>query len=356
TNYLPYQSDTLVSESTTATNGTSSTATFAAKVDYNKPAGLYSIAFDLKTIPIVTQTYMQDMDPNICKTDSPTIVIDSRDEQPYLIQRLDDGKCWMLDNLNLDLTNKTIVDNITTANTHVDAASLKSLKEGNRTDCGEEDCSRYATSGLALENWISGAVYSVPHVNKGGTCSTKTTYPCEYDGVYTNNTVLYTLISDSTFGLGSGKIGVYYNYCAASAGNYCYGDGGKSGTPPSAGDEARAQYDICPANWRLPTGGSDGEFRTLCTAINGGECSYNTDQSMDASDANSMQHKFSLLLSGFVSGGIGSRQGNYGVFWSSSYASSTHIFAMRADVTDINLRVNDYRYNGESVRCILNES
>ncbi len=119
TNYLPYQSDTLVSESTTATNGTSSTATFAAKVDYNKPAGLYSIAFDLKTIPIVTQTYMQDMDPSVC-TETPTIVIDKRDEQAYTIRRIGNA-CWMIQNLRfsepeLNSSTSNIANNYTENN------------------------------------------------------------------------------------------------------------------------------------------------------------------------------------------------------------------------------------------------
>ena len=72
--------------------------------------------------------------------------------------------------------------------------------------------------------------YSQPLVNRSGKCdSTKNgDYPCVgkwQDASYTNNTVIDTADASNTkydYGPGSYKIGTYYNYCAASAGTYCY--------------------------------------------------------------------------------------------------------------------------------------
>ena len=190
TNYLPYQSDTLVSESTTATNGTSSTATFAAKVDYTKPAGLYSSAFDLKTIPIVTQTYMQDMDPSVC-TETPTIVIDKRDEQIYTIRRIGSTGCWMIDNLRFagtELSSST--SNISSVYT---------------------DANPYlVNNGSGYGNLTSGNSYNEARIHIGVDDKNNPT--------------------------------IWYNYAAASA-----------ETITSDNNNNNAEYDICPSKWKLPT-------------------------------------------------------------------------------------------------------
>ena len=365
TNYLPYQSDTLVSESTTATNGTSSTATFAAKVDYTKPAGLYSIAFDLKTIPIITQVYMQDMTAEQC-TETPTIVIDKRDEHPYLVQRLADGKCWMLDNLDLDLTNESIVANLTTENTNIDTVNdpyaLESLKNGARSNGN-----KYATAGLELHNWTGAGMtplspdvsFSQPLVNRSGKCdSTKNSnYPCVgvwQDASYTNNTVIDTADSSNTkynYGPGSYEIGTYYNYCAASAGTYCYGNGTSAGTTVS-GD---ATSDICPAGWHMPSdnGGTNGDYLALCSAIKGSACTGDAWNTMVATDSASLQYQLSTPLSGDYNYGTAYRQGTYGVFWSTTYYSGPNMWFLVVNSSGVHPQDDSgRRTNGKSVRCV----
>ncbi len=372
TNYLPYQSDTLVSESTTATNGISSTATFAAKVDYNKPAGLYSIAFDLKTIPIITQVYMQDMDPSVC-TETPTIVIDNRDEHPYLIQRLADNHCWMLDNLDLDLTNESIVANLTTENTNIDTTNdsnaLDYLKNG-----GGTASDKYAILGLEYHNWTGPGMtpvspnvsFSQPLVNRSGKCdSTKnSSTPCVgvwQDADYTHNTILNkadaanTIIKDNANnigGPGSYKIGTYYNYCAASAGTYCYGNGiSSAGTPP---ENSSPTSDICPAGWHMPSvnGGTNGDYFTLCSAIKGSVCTGTAWNTMNITDSTSMQYQLSTPLSGRYLSGTAYRQGTYGLFWSTTYRSGTIMRGPLVNSSGVYPQDDGYRYDGRSVRCV----
>ncbi|MBR2767050.1 hypothetical protein IKD67_03145, partial [Candidatus Saccharibacteria bacterium] len=230
-------------------------------------------------------------------------VIDTRDNEVYYIGKLEDDKCWMLDNLRLNLTNSTVLNGLTTSNTHVNSASLKSLKSGNRSAGAQ-----YASSGFV--KWDSSSSSNVYNQAKANADYKDTIAPIVY-------------------GQGSGKIGVYYNYCAASAGSYCYDQ--KAGT-------GNASYDLCPAGWRMPTGGSSGEYQALYTAYS-------------SSDAKFM-NALSTLFSGYFYDGSARYQGSYGDFWSSTYNSGSGMYRLYVRSSHVN---NDYglRNYGHSLRCLL---
>ena len=156
-----------------------------------------------------TKTYIQDITAETCPAQT-TIVFDSRDEEPYAIQKLEDGYCWMLDNLRLDLTNSSVQGNLTVDTTNASNATLNYLKNG-----GGTTSDKYATAGVA--NWDTANSFSAPLIS--------TTYKD----------------TTGTGGYANGKYGVYYNYCAVSAGSYCFGDGESYGSP--SGDVTE---DICP--------------------------------------------------------------------------------------------------------------
>lgn len=364
TNYFPYASHKLISSSTEATNGVSSTLDFASKVDYEKPAGRYSIAMNFEAIPIITNHYMQEFatDPTLSQeicTDKPTIIMDQRDESAYMIQRLADGHCWMLDNLNLDLTDRAIVDTLTTSNTNInttaDPYALESLKNGAR-DSG----AKYATAGLEYHNWTGVGMtpespntsYTQPLVNRSGDCSSNCVGVWQ-SASYTNSTVVDTAEDSDTkydYGSGSYKIGTYYNYCAASAGSYCYDYSTGSGDATS---------DICPAGWHMPSdsGGNNGDYLALCTATKGGSgCAATGSIDMDAIAENSVQYKLSTPLSGYYVGGFARGVGMRGTFWSSTYTSgSTAGTVMRGLFVQphvISLGISHFRTDGNSVRCV----
>ena len=245
---------------------------------------------------------MQNLDPSKCTTTA-TTVIDNRDSEEYLVQRLADGKCWMLDNLRLDLTNSTILNGLTTSNTHVDSASLTSLKSGNRS-AGNQ----YASSGFVKwDSSSSSSVYNQAKANADYKDTTTTSY-----------------------GEGSGKIGVYYNYCAASAGSYCYDSGAGTGN---------ASYDLCPAGWRMPTSGSSGEYQALYTAY--------------SSDVASFLNALSTPLSGFFYDGSANYQGTDGYFWSSTYINAYSMYRLYVNSSNVNPFGSYNRYYGYSVRCLL---
>lgn len=293
-NFIPYVSGAIVKETNAYTASDTTTLNFAAKIDYTKLTGAYSrtLTFTGVVNPLCNVTIsgtMQDFNPcpDIAIGATGTLT-DVRDGESYVVGKLDDGKFWMLDNLNLDLTNSTIVNALSPSNTNADTASLKSLKEGNRAAGAN-----YATAGLALSNWGNTTYsFSQPQVNVSGNCSTGGSYPCSYTGAYTRNSI--TPRSES-IGAGQHKIGVYYNYCAASAGSYCYGSDTTQGT--SSGN---ATQDICPANWKIPSAGSDSEYEALCTAIKGSACGGS--MSLAGTNPNSMLYKLSLVYSGNYGG------------------------------------------------------
>lgn len=291
---------------------------------------------------------MQDLkDPtlasSVCVTEHPTIVFDSRDEQAYMIQRLPDNRCWMLDNLNLDLTSRSVAANLTPTNTNADSASLNALING-----GGNDSNGLATNGLTYDNYISGlAGVTQPLVSTSGVCeSSRATAPCTYDGSYTHNSILSSLTpGTSTYGPGSGRIGVFYNFCAATAGSYCYS---RNYSGPN-----NASYDICPAGWRLPTGGTTGEYQTLCDAIYGTNCDARP--SVESSNTNSFPYKLSLLDTGNYHSSIMYGQGQYGNWWSSTRdtAEKIYLLTLTGGNTQITLQFSNTRFIGDNIRCIL---
>ena len=312
--------------------GSSLTTTYAAYISKTQPADTYTgkVKYTLVhpndvpaptpppapasscNTPVPGVTYMQD----ITSSNKATILgnmtqgnayylRDKRDEEPYCVSKLAGGNLWMLDNLRLDITDSTILNSLTTTNTNVNEPSLISLKSGNRT-AGNQ----YADGAIA--QWDSN--------------NTTNYYNRAAANAESKNT-----IASTTYGNGSGKIGVYYNYCAASAGSYCY--------DASAGT-GNASYDLCPANWRMPTGDSSGEYNTL----------YTTGYS---SDATNFETALSTPLSGYFYNGSANYQGSYGYFWSSTHNGSSNMYYLRVVPSNVYPTSRNLRHFGYSLRCLL---
>jgi len=257
--------------------------------------------------PIVT--YIQNINKDTCPT-TPTTVVDSRDGEEYTIQKLADGNCWLLDNLRLDITNVSLAN--LEGKTNASNETLGYLKNGGGTTSDP-----YAING-AIE-WTTGQNYSSPLVYTSGKDLT------------------------GTGGYEAGKYGVYYNYCAATAGSYCYGNSsgssgngdGENGNPSSDASE-----DICPKGWRLPTGGSSGEYGALNDALDG---------------------YFNVLvglrtpLSGVLSSGSIVNNNSYGQFWSSEKNNNYNMYVFNVNRTSIGHTFINRNY-GASVRCIAKEA
>ena len=248
--------------------------------------------------------YLQDVTIANCPT-TPTVLYDSRDEEAYTVQKLADGKCWLLDNLRIDLVNVTL--GTLEGKTNASDRTLEYLK-GQRTGSTQD---QYPTSGVAT--WTSGYQYNKPLVR---TANINDTY---------------------SYGDGEGKAGALYNFCAASAGSFCFNNGYSYGN---------IEEDICPKGWRLPTSGSGGgELRALFNAYN--------------SDVVAFENAFRTVPAGSTSGGSVSMAGSVFWMWSKNRNDNDYSYAMSARTADP-LTVNpassySARYNGYSIRCVVKD-
>jgi hypothetical protein len=238
---------------------------------------------------------------------------DSRDNTEYTIGKLADGKCWLLDNLALDLTNSTVLNGMNESNTHASNTTLNYLKNGGGTTSDE-----YAITGVV--NWTDSPTYASSY---------------SYSDPLVNLTNKDVIPSDATSQAGQYKVGGYYNYCAASAGSYCYGNGTSAGT--SSGN---ATEDICPKGWRMPTGNTSSEYQALYD-----NASYNT--------YDNYRKALRLPLSGYFYDSSALGQDSNGCFWSSTSSSSNGMDILFLSTSSVFPASNGGRDSGSSVRCVL---
>lgn len=351
-------------KSTNTNNTTSDTTSIvvASNLNLEVPAGVYTGTFNLqmvvnpnvgtledayqiagktkKTVGNESYYSIQDMNPGICAAaaQSNMQVVDERDNTIYWIGKLADERCWLLDNLALDLTDtnvKNVMYNSSDSahNTMTNATNeqLGYLFNGGRVD-GDSTTNNLPTTGVT--NWI--------------TTSNSYSYSQPLISLSNKNEIQNLSGSDSLNNLvsvESWKIGVYYNYCAVSAGSYCYGNGENSaGTP--YGD---VMQDICPASWRVPTGGEDGDYQVLIIAypsVSGGDSQYIR-----------FRKALRLPLSGFYYHGNNQYNVNDGVvsyLWSSNYYGNKSMYSIHVEsiTPSINVSTVENRRGGLSVRCI----
>jgi uncharacterized protein (TIGR02145 family) len=246
--------------------------------------------------------------PSTLPTGQAYELTDSRDGTTYKVAKLADNKCWMLDNLALDLTDATTMAALTPSNTNADADSLTSLRSGNRTT----ENPQYASAGFAT--WDSNSTANVYNQAKA-------------NAAYKNTVV-------TSYGSGSGKVGVYYNYCAASAGSYCYNDG-------AAPAGTNASQDICPKGWKIPSSVTNGDYEVLFAA-------YGKFDGID-----NFRIALSVLFSGSFGNGSVRGQNENGFFWSSTRSGTSGAYALGMTSSSINTSGYMYRDDGKSVRCLL---
>ena len=226
--------------------------------------------------------YLQRVTLASCPTTAVS-AIDSRDNKTYTIQRLSDGKCWMLDNLRLDPSD--LISELSSSNTNMPENSNFTLPE----------------SGFASS-------YALPKIDAA------------------NKDTVHTVFAN-----GSGKIGVYYNYCAASAGTVC-----------TNSSTAKATHDICPAGWRLPNGTKNtGEYKALYTAYG-------------SSPAN-LKAAFAAPLAGYFDAATNAVRdyGNNTYIWSNAAYNNNKSYSLSIVKNTVNPEFGGLRTNGFPVRCVL---
>ena len=288
---------------------------------------------------------MQDATSAICtavETGQTGTLIDTRDDTTYRVAKLADDRCWMIENLALDLTSQSVKDvmySSTADDTYNTGTNAKNSTLGYLFNGGGS--SPYTN--YAVANATSSNYYNRPAIAKSGACNDAYCVNNPTSGNWTYDSVTQTTINNVTSYV-QGKIGIYYNYCAASAGSYCYAIKASVDRPDTAIDAAE---DICPSGWRMPTGGAistsgnnngGGEFQNLYNKYN---------------NAKTFQEALSTPLSGSFSYGTASYQGSIGYFWSSTRDSGNYMYYLYVSSTSVRPQDSSSRNYGFSMRCIV---
>ena len=340
---------TLVAKRESATDvgqnavGSTLTTTYAAYISKTQPAGLYEgqvkytmvhpydTAAPEKPISIADAEYLQDVNtcPATLQEEQVYTLKDKRDNQEYKVAKLKDGKCWMVENLNiaggtaLSSEDTDFDSNYTLPTTNgwtvtdgklvLPASATKNPDNNDLTDSSQFSTDDYA--------------YVFNSGNK------------ENCGGSSQNTPCYSYYSWDTATLGSGR--------------------------SISTDNTDADYSICPKNWKLPTSrytstfdaatAQDSDLYNLATnyGMSTGMWSQSTSSFYDQAGPGTIPN---FLFAGFYYGGSFGNGGSFGGFWSStSYFNADYARILCFDSGDVYISSADsgLREVGSSVRCLF---
>ena len=311
-----YQKVASYQSNTTTSTGAEIKSTYSVYISTAQAADTYvgkvkyTVVHPTSALPQIESisqlTYMQDFttlspDQRAIVLDSMAYnttynLIDNRDNKTYQVARLKDDNIWMAENLDLGRT--ALTTNLTSDNTNIDSDTSVSASDFN---------SWIKTS--AAQNYVSAIIIPLSTSN-------------------TSNGLDVDPTSNTPYG-------ALYNYCAASAGTLCI----------SNYTDSYSLYDICPAGWRLPTGGTSGEYNTLYNLAD-----YNTYAKMRAPITDGGA---AFAATGYFYGYGISYQGSIGQYWSSTMKDNYYAFHLRLNSSSINPNSSSsYRSYGSAIRCV----
>ena len=244
---------------------------------------------------------------NGCSTLNSNQVIgltDTRDNNVYAVAKLADGNCWMIENLRLadaDSNNNPITLN--SANTNNPASAFTALSATSNEWCTE---------------------YNETCINQ--------------NNLNTNNTISFTTNTTSLQKSDIYSYGNYYNWYAATAGTGTYSQ--------TSGD---ATGSICPSGWTLPSGGSDGQYSSLDSAMGG----TGSGQGTAVASNRWRSYPANFLYSGSWWGSAPGARGLDGFYWSrTAYGRGSAVeLGFNAETVNPDTSVSGKPY-GYTVRCL----
>ena len=282
--------------------------------------------------PFPGYTYMQDINLTNITTilsnleeDEPYYLRDARDNQPYCVAKLKDGRLWMIDNLNiaggtaLSSTDTDFDANYTLPTTDgwtamngkliLPASATKNANDNNLTDSTQFSTDNYA--------------YVFNSGNKTNCGGSDQNVPC------------YS----------------YYSWDAATLG---------SGRNIST-INTDADYSICPKNWELPTSRSGytpaiaaaSDYYRLATryGMNTGTFNQSTDRFYNQAGPGTT---LNFLLAGSYYSGSFYNGGSNGRCWSSTSSSnSTNVITLSFNSNEVYSGLIARRSSGLLVRCLV---
>ena len=264
------------------------------------------------TTPLVSSTALDwDGSHKGDKTYVPrTVLVDTRDNNRYLISKLSDGNCWMSQNLAFELsTSRTLTNFETDLNTKASFKpqySTQTSTGGNWTPTGTEGARSYHPPA------------SIAYFRGGNTNASSPT--------------------------GSGdeylweKTGNYYNWIAATAG---------SGTATMS--TTTTNDSICPKGWRLPPDTGNKSFYNLLTELHGYQVS--------GSGSPLMSSPFNMLMASNFDTDydvMANTLGTMGHLWSATASSSSteRAFDLHFAPDTVNPHYTNRKGHGFPIRCV----
>ena len=316
---------------------------------------------------------------------------DTRDQKHYLVRHLADGNCWMVQNLDLELSTSGALSSATSdVSNNWDPYASTNTKINNTYATQLADASLTA-DWKGLSTWLYGQDQSAAGQyqpegtgNQGYYWGTKRTaddtlgesvvnnayaqVPRSYSNTTSAGAVqLYrhngltganvagatnedfapdTWNSETNNFEGSGYYGQYYNWYAATA---------ETGT--FAQSSGNASDSICPKGWQLPVNGGNGTSRSWQDLLYG---HYTTDgtTAITSGSAGSLamrQIPLSIPFTGYYywSNGALNDRGSYGYFWSSTAYSTSNARSLDFGASLISPQSSGNKVYGFSVRCVV---
>jgi uncharacterized protein (TIGR02145 family) len=281
---------------------------------------------------------MQEMTPAICDSMDLYSSLKLRDDrgttsQYYRVRKMPDNRCWMIDNLKLELYTGMQLKPV---DTDVQANTTVTLATGGLTG-------NFTTSGyLTVDNTSS---IGTQYVNYN---AWRQANPSEPVLPGTEFCVARNFI-DPVSTTGCGYLYNWYT-TTASAGTYDKNSG-------------YVERSICPKGWRLPRGGDGTLDQNEVAVLNSAMYDGSTLGSL-SNDTNYVKNwwhtgMFAGSRSGIYRSGFSGEdaefyeQGAGGFFWSSSAYASNSALYLRFNYNSMSAGVNsNYRATGVAVRCI----
>ena len=274
-------------------------SSFLSHADADNKISLYAV-----WIPQNTTKTMQTFTSSDCSamsTDSITALKDIRDNNVYTIAKLKDGNCWMAENLRL-IPSATALDDSNTNLPTTDFTTAAASSTSADTLCKEN------TTGC-----VDTIRFNANAINHGLPASHNST---------NSNTSWYSY-------------GVMYNWYTATAGR---------GTLSETSGNVTG--DICPAGWRLPTGGSSGEYAALNTQINNGSSS---------TDAGLVKFPADFIYAGDYNYNKPGGRNNYGRYWSATPNGVNNAYRLGVTAAGATPTGSYNKWDAFAIRCIVKQ-
>ena len=305
---------------------------------------------------IATATYMQDVTscPSSLPTGTQYTLTDKRDGKTYTVSKLADNKCWMTQNLDLDIGGADTAP-LTSENTNINTSGSGAYAAGYKTNSGmilwvpldKALPSGRPISGLVVTEWED--KYNFPVAGEGGDVYIYTSGSDSDDTVYESLSAC-TSASHSATDCKHYHVGNYYNWSAAVASN---------NTNSLTTQYTTAQNDICPKGWRLPVGLSSAtssattrEFGQLFLS-SGVTSTIDTNTYADGGFNKVRVSPLFFVRGGDVNSGTLIFRAYEGYYWSGSVYGSDFAYMASFFSSFIYSNYNGYRSFGSSVRCVV---